>query len=179
MGFGIIGSLNTCQPSHRGKFAGGREKPEDRDSYGEHGRTYVQPFSILGRGRVSRSSAAPCSLFLNDSGDARGACHEQGLHFSTARHLRVRWLKAVTQFSLRDLAGRGAEAVRRTFQRNRLAERDSDRRDLEKPHRRLQAPVVISALGRPGGEPLAIYYAFKQSEVGEDGITSAGWASFE
>jgi putative DNA methylase len=28
------------------------------------------------------------------------------------------------------------------------------------------------------GEPLAIYYAFKQSEIGVDGITSAGWASF-
>ena len=28
------------------------------------------------------------------------------------------------------------------------------------------------------GEPLAIYYAFKQSEVSEEGITSAGWASF-
>lgn len=27
-------------------------------------------------------------------------------------------------------------------------------------------------------EPLAIYYAFKQSEVAQDGITSAGWASF-
>jgi putative DNA methylase len=27
-------------------------------------------------------------------------------------------------------------------------------------------------------EPLAIYYAFKQAEAGEDGITSAGWASF-
>ena len=27
-------------------------------------------------------------------------------------------------------------------------------------------------------EPLAIYYAFKQSEAAEDGITSAGWASF-
>jgi putative DNA methylase len=26
-------------------------------------------------------------------------------------------------------------------------------------------------------EPLAIYYAFKQSEAGEDGVTSAGWAS--
>jgi putative DNA methylase len=25
------------------------------------------------------------------------------------------------------------------------------------------------------GEPLVIYYAFKQSEVGQDGITSAGW----
>lgn len=27
-------------------------------------------------------------------------------------------------------------------------------------------------------EPLAIYYAFKQSEAGADGVTSAGWASF-
>jgi len=27
-------------------------------------------------------------------------------------------------------------------------------------------------------EPLAIYYAFKQSEVAEEGLTSAGWASF-
>ncbi|MGC0326706.1 putative DNA methylase [Bradyrhizobium sp. USDA 326] len=27
-------------------------------------------------------------------------------------------------------------------------------------------------------EPLAIYYAFKQSELSEEGITSAGWASF-
>ena len=29
-----------------------------------------------------------------------------------------------------------------------------------------------------GGEPLAIYYAFKQSEAAADGVTSAGWASF-
>ncbi|MGH8295896.1 MAG: hypothetical protein ACRETZ_10460 [Steroidobacteraceae bacterium] len=28
------------------------------------------------------------------------------------------------------------------------------------------------------GEPLAIYYAFKQSELSEEGIVSAGWASF-
>ncbi|OZB26690.1 MULTISPECIES: DUF1156 domain-containing protein [unclassified Acidiphilium] len=28
------------------------------------------------------------------------------------------------------------------------------------------------------GELLTIYYAFKQSEIGEDGIVSAGWASF-
>jgi putative DNA methylase len=28
------------------------------------------------------------------------------------------------------------------------------------------------------GEPLAIYYAFKQSEVAKEGLTSAGWASF-
>jgi putative DNA methylase len=27
-------------------------------------------------------------------------------------------------------------------------------------------------------EPLTIYYAFKQSEVADDGLTSAGWASF-
>ena len=26
--------------------------------------------------------------------------------------------------------------------------------------------------------PLAIYYAFKQSEAAEDGVTSAGWSSF-
>jgi len=37
------------------------------------------------------------------------------------------------------LTEHGAEAVRRTFQRHRLGERDSDRRELEKPHRRLQA----------------------------------------
>jgi putative DNA methylase len=28
------------------------------------------------------------------------------------------------------------------------------------------------------GEPLAIYYAFKQSELAEEGVVSAGWASF-
>ena len=28
------------------------------------------------------------------------------------------------------------------------------------------------------GSPLTIYYAFKQSETGEDGMSSAGWASF-
>jgi putative DNA methylase len=28
------------------------------------------------------------------------------------------------------------------------------------------------------GEPLAIYYAFKQSELAEEGIVAAGWASF-
>ncbi|MEE3504570.1 DUF1156 domain-containing protein [Acidiphilium acidophilum] len=28
------------------------------------------------------------------------------------------------------------------------------------------------------GEPLAIYYAFKQSELAAEGVTSAGWASF-
>ena len=28
------------------------------------------------------------------------------------------------------------------------------------------------------GEPLAIYYAFKQAEAAQDGVTSAGWASF-
>ncbi|MGH7057184.1 MAG: DUF1156 domain-containing protein, partial [Acetobacteraceae bacterium] len=28
------------------------------------------------------------------------------------------------------------------------------------------------------GEPLAIYYAFKQSELATEGVTSAGWASF-
>ena len=28
------------------------------------------------------------------------------------------------------------------------------------------------------GDPLAIYYAFKQSELAEEGVTSAGWAAF-
>lgn len=28
------------------------------------------------------------------------------------------------------------------------------------------------------GEPVAIYYAFKQSEVAQEGLTSAGWATF-
>jgi putative DNA methylase len=28
------------------------------------------------------------------------------------------------------------------------------------------------------GEPLTIYYAFKQSELAEEGVTSAGWSSF-
>ena len=40
-----------------------------------------------------------CSLFLNHSGDAQGVRHQQGLHFSTASHLRVRWLKPLVQFS--------------------------------------------------------------------------------
>ncbi|HZZ78105.1 MAG TPA: hypothetical protein VFE62_06285, partial [Gemmataceae bacterium] len=30
----------------------------------------------------------------------------------------------------------------------------------------------------PEGNPLSIYYAFKQSEMSDDGVTSAGWASF-
>jgi putative DNA methylase len=39
---------------------------------------------------------------------------------------------------------------------------------------------ALSAIGRIASDdaPLAIYYAFKQSEIGEDGVTSAGWASF-
>ena len=40
-----------------------------------------------------------CSLFLNHSGDAQGVRHQQGLHFSTASHLRVRWFKPLVQFS--------------------------------------------------------------------------------
>jgi putative DNA methylase len=34
---------------------------------------------------------------------------------------------------------------------------------------------IVVAIGHP---PAAIYYAFKQSEVSEDGVTSAGWATF-
>ncbi len=39
---------------------------------------------------------------------------------------------------------------------------------------------ALSAMRKAAVEnaPLAIYYAFKQSEAAEDGITSAGWASF-
>jgi putative DNA methylase len=39
---------------------------------------------------------------------------------------------------------------------------------------------AVSAMRKAAtdGEPLTIFYAFKQSEVGEDGVTSAGWASF-
>ena len=39
---------------------------------------------------------------------------------------------------------------------------------------------ALSAMQRAAAEshPLAVYYAFKQSEVATDGITSAGWASF-
>jgi putative DNA methylase len=39
---------------------------------------------------------------------------------------------------------------------------------------------ALQAIGRAAtvDEPISIYYAFKQSEAVEDGITSAGWASF-
>ena len=39
---------------------------------------------------------------------------------------------------------------------------------------------AMSAMGNAAGadEPLAIYYAFKQSESDDDGVTSAGWSSF-
>ncbi|MBF5092004.1 DUF1156 domain-containing protein [Novosphingobium sp. NBM11] len=40
-----------------------------------------------------------------------------------------------------------------------------------------QALAVMNTASR-SLEPLAIYYAFKQSEAAEDGITSAGWSSF-
>jgi hypothetical protein len=52
-----------------------------------------------------------CSLFLNHAGDAQGVCYQQGLHFSTASHLWVRWLKALTQFSLRYQRTRHKEGV--------------------------------------------------------------------
>ena len=51
------------------------------------------------------------SLFLNHSRDAWGACHEQGLYFSTARHLRVRRLKALAQFSPQHQRTRPNEGV--------------------------------------------------------------------
>jgi putative DNA methylase len=39
---------------------------------------------------------------------------------------------------------------------------------------------ALTAMGKAATntEPLVIYYAFKQSQVGDDGFTSAGWASF-
>ncbi|MEJ0019697.1 MAG: DUF1156 domain-containing protein [Acetobacteraceae bacterium] len=39
---------------------------------------------------------------------------------------------------------------------------------------------ALSAMHKSAADnvPLSIYYAFKQSEIGEDGVTSAGWASF-
>lgn len=39
---------------------------------------------------------------------------------------------------------------------------------------------AMSAMGKAAGadEPLAIYYAFKQSDSDDDGVTSAGWSSF-
>jgi putative DNA methylase len=40
------------------------------------------------------------------------------------------------------------------------------------------AALVAVRKAADNATPLAIYYAFKQSEVAEDGVTSAGWASF-
>ncbi len=39
---------------------------------------------------------------------------------------------------------------------------------------------ALAAIGNAASdsEPLAIYYAFKQSEAAQDGVTSAGWSSF-
>src|SRR5690606_656644 len=39
--------------------------------------------------------------------------------------------------------------------------------------------AIRNAREQSSGEyPAAIYYAFKQSEVSQDGVTSAGWATF-
>jgi putative DNA methylase len=39
--------------------------------------------------------------------------------------------------------------------------------------------AALAGLSKSHGEsPVAIYYAFKQSEAGADGVTSAGWATF-
>jgi putative DNA methylase len=38
--------------------------------------------------------------------------------------------------------------------------------------------LMAMSMAATDNEPLAIYYAFKQSELAEEGITSAGWASF-
>ena len=57
-------------------------------------------------GRTSRwfdardpTPCSSCSLFPNHSGNAQGVRHKQALHFSTVNHMRVRWLKALAQFS--------------------------------------------------------------------------------
>src|SRR5262245_6557687 len=50
-------------------------------------------------------------LFLNHSRDARTAGHEQGLHVSAARQLRVRWLETLTQFSLQHQRAREKKSV--------------------------------------------------------------------
>jgi putative DNA methylase len=44
--------------------------------------------------------------------------------------------------------------------------------------RGMEAALVAMRNAAREAEPLAIYYAFKQSETAVDGVTSAGWASF-
>jgi putative DNA methylase len=44
--------------------------------------------------------------------------------------------------------------------------------------RGMSAALTAMRRAATDGEPLAIYYAFKQSELAEDGIVSPGWASF-
>ena len=51
------------------------------------------------RRREIRRLARHVALFPNRSGNAQGVRHKQALHFSTVSHLRVRWLKALAQFS--------------------------------------------------------------------------------
>jgi putative DNA methylase len=52
-----------------------------------------------------------------------------------------------------------------------------DRADAFFMHGMSKALVAMSKVAS-GSEPLVIYYAFKQSEAAEEGITSPGWASF-
>ncbi len=42
----------------------------------------------------------------------------------------------------------------------------------------MRASLEAVRAAAAGGIPLAIYYAFKQDEVGEDGVMSPGWAAF-
>src|SRR6476469_3031919 len=65
-----------------------------------------------------------CSLFLNQSGDAQGVRHQQGLHVSTASHLRVRWFKTLAQFSPQYQRTRHKEGV---FQSIRATERSIEK----------------------------------------------------
>ena len=75
--------LDISQPSHSTRETGGLST-----GWGGTGKWIVRSDAL-----------SSCSLFLNHSGDAQEMRHQQGLHFSTASHLRVRWLKTLAQFS--------------------------------------------------------------------------------
>src|SRR5215472_5503493 len=59
---------------------------------------------------------------------ASRAGNEQGLHVRASRHLRVRWVKALAQFSLQDQRARNNKGV---FQGRGLAQRNIEKRVAE------------------------------------------------
>jgi hypothetical protein len=86
----------------RGSLKRGLVRAGSRVTLARHENTAgpsLQPDNSRGGGSGStckiRCWILTCSLFLNRSGDARGARYKQGLHLFTTRHLRVRWLKAL------------------------------------------------------------------------------------